>query len=235
MDKKLLLQEVEDIIRSTPKRNTLQQDSSENHSWFGRASAIMAQINISYEVKLDLILSSLLGNNYRAYPSEFNKMMILLHKARNELSLEIKGPTSTVTDHGKVFDFFDEIRKIIELATSDIIFVDPYLDADFVSRYLPFVKDGVSIRLLSGTYKLSTLVPSVEAYVAQAKNSIELRTAPFHDRFIFIDKTSCYQSGASFKDGAKNAPITITQIVDAFSPMLNTYENLWDAGDKKLW
>jgi hypothetical protein len=48
-----------------------------------------------------------------------------------------------------VFDYFDEIRKIIQLAKRDLLFVDPYLDADFVSRSLPHVGSGVAIRLLA--------------------------------------------------------------------------------------
>jgi len=38
---------------------------------------------------------------------------------------------------------------------------------------------------------------------------------------------SCYQSGASFKDGAKKAPTTLTQITDAFSAVSATYEQRW--------
>jgi hypothetical protein len=40
---------------------------------------------------------------------------------------------------GLVFDYFDGIRKQIELAKTELFFVDPYLDSDFVSRYLPQV------------------------------------------------------------------------------------------------
>jgi hypothetical protein len=51
-----------------------------------------------------------------------------------------------------------------------------------------------------------------------------------HDRYLFVDRAVCYLSGASFKDGAKNAAATLTQIVDAVQPMLDTYERLWGAG-----
>ncbi len=44
---------------------------------------------------------------------------------------------------------------------------------------------------------------------------------------MFVDKSACYLSGASFKDGAKKAPAAFTQITDAFSAMLSTYEALW--------
>jgi len=48
-----------------------------------------------------------------------------------------------------VFDYFDEIRKIIALVNTDILFTDPYLDADFVSRYLRYVRSGMTARLLA--------------------------------------------------------------------------------------
>jgi hypothetical protein len=122
---------------------------------------------------------------------------------------------------------YDGIRKIVELAKQGVLFVDPYLDAEFVSRYLPHVADGVSIRLLARE-KLATLLPAVDTFVQQTGKKIEVRSATnFHDRYLLIDGVSCYQSGASFKDGAKSAPTTLTQIVDAFAAVSKTYEDLW--------
>jgi hypothetical protein len=59
------------------------------------------------------------------------------------------GPVSTAIGQGLVFDYFDEIRKIIALVNTDILFTDPYLDADFVSRYLRYVRSGMTARLLA--------------------------------------------------------------------------------------
>lgn len=39
--------------------------------------------------------------------------------------------------------------------------------------------------------------------------------AQLGDRYVFVDGKACYQSGASFKDGAKLTPTTLTQITDA--------------------
>ena len=44
---------------------------------------------------------------------------------------------------------------------------------------------------------------------------------------MIVDQAACYQSGASFKDGAKKAPTTLTQITDAFPVVLQIYEDLW--------
>ena len=133
-----------------------------------------------------------------------------------------------VAAQGAVFDYFEEVRKTIELANQELFFIDPYLDAHFVSQYMPFVRPGVVVRLLTSDKKLGTLLPAVDAFSRQYGRALNVRSATgFHDRFVFVDKGSCYQSGASFKDGAKSAPTTFTQITDAFSPMLQTYENLW--------
>ena len=129
------------------------------------------------------------------------------------------------------FDYFDEIRKILETAQRDVLFVDPYLDAEFVPRYLGHIAAGVNIRLLARE-RIGTLIPAVELYAKQSNAKIEVRSAAgFHDRYLFVDNSACYQSGASFKDGAKKAPTTVTQITDAFLAVLKTYEDLWAGGN----
>ena len=140
------------------------------------------------------------------------------------------GPVNSALGHGQVFDYFDEIRKIIEPATQEVFFVDPYLDAEFVSRYLPHVRGGVPIRLLARE-RIATLLPAVDMFVKQSGATVLVRTnSGFHDRYMIVDHGSCYQSGASFKDGAKSAPTTLTQISDAFAVVHKTYEDLWSAG-----
>ena len=158
-----------------------------------------------------------------------HSLLMLLHQAENDLRLRISGPLSDGVEAGRVFEYFDELRKLIESARSDLLFVDPYIDAEFVSRYLPHVPDGTTVRILTRE-RLLTLKPAVIAFVAQTGRSIEVRTASgFHDRYLFVDSQAGYQSGASFKDGAKKAPTALTQITDAFGAVIATYEKLWSA------
>ena len=56
-------------------------------------------------------------------------------------------------------------------------------------------------------------------FATQTKAKVEIRSAKgFHDRFIIVDQQMCFQSGASFKDGGRTSPTTISQIIDAFQP-----------------
>jgi hypothetical protein len=229
LSKQQLLVEIEDIIGTMPPRATIRHETQENVAWFGRVSAAIEKWNSSKSVLVKEYLDLFFSNGHaRETAHGFTKLLTLLHQAQADLRLETHGPANVVVPHKMVFEYFDEIRKIIELARQDLLFVDPYLDAEFVARYLPNVTAGVTIRLLSRE-KLATLLPAVDAFVQQAGATVEIRSAPhFHDRYIFVDRVSCYQSGASFKDGAKSAPTTLAQITDAFVPVLKTYEDIWN-------
>jgi hypothetical protein len=227
LTKERLLAEIEDIIRTMPAVRALRDDKPENHAWLGRASAAISNWNAPKSVYVPQCIDQIIGPTEYGATLALRRLTTLLNEARHDLILQIPGTGNTAISTGMTFDYFDEIRKIIELANQDVMFVDPYLDADFVSRYLPHVSAGVAIRLLARE-KLATLLPAVDAFSQQAGRKVGVRLAQgFHDRYLIIDGTSCYQSGASFKDGAKKAPTTVTQIIDAFEAVKETYEKIW--------
>ena len=232
MTKEQLLFEVEDLLRSAPPLVAFQERAESNAAWLGRFAAVIRAWDYTRfpevmlcEMHFDSITPVKIGDGFR-------RVMTLLHEARHNLRMETVGPLSVSVAHGQIFDYFDELRRVIEVAKQDLLFVDPYLDAEFVSRYLSHVSLGVVIRLLARE-RLGTLLPAVDLFAKQSQLAIQVRSAPhFHDRYVFVDSNACYQSGASFKDGAKSAPTTLTQITDAFAAMSQTYENLW--GDGKV-
>jgi len=234
MNEEELLAELEDILRNTPSRQTIFQETDENYSWFGRAAAALEAWDMAKGIIARIQIDNIQNPMGLISEGGLRKTLTTLHQARHQLRMKTTGPLSVSVSTGEIFDYFDEIRKILETANSDVLFVDPYLDAEFVSRYLPNIKSGVSIRLLARE-RLQTLLPSVNAYRVQSQQLIEVRSAPgFHDRYIFVDRNSCYQSGASFKDGAKKSPTTVTQITDAFTAMHSTYEDMWSNAKHEL-
>lgn len=229
-----LLAEVEDVLRTMPERKTIRHELPENYAWFGRAAALVAQWNSVKSVEFDVCVRQIHSFTAMDASQALGGILTLLQQARHDLRLKAVGPLTVAIDKGSVFDYFDEVRKLIEEAQTDLLFVDPYLDAEFVSRYLPHVRSGVAIRLL-GKERMSTLVPAVQAFAQQNSVNIQVRAATaLHDRFVFIDKKSCYQSGASFKDGAKKAPTSLAQVNDAFAPIQTTYETSWSTAQAHI-
>jgi hypothetical protein len=221
-----LLAEVEDVLRSMPDRKKMTHVLPENEDWLGRAAACVNLWDSVRGTFFTTHVQSLVGHRATNPAAAMQAILTTLHQMRNELRMSTVGPLTVALGTNRPFDYFDEIRKVIETATVDIYFVDPYLDAEFVSSYLPHVKPNVSIRLLGRVCK--TLEPAVKLFKSQESANIELRTSEgFHDRYVFIDHRECYHSGASFKDGAKKAPTTLTQITDAFAAMEATYNEMW--------
>jgi len=228
--KEELLVEIESVIRTMPPPPTFDaRPSLDTLIWLGRAGAAIGNWDPSKTAAAGEYIQSCSMDSAFYARGGLRDLTILLHQARHDLLLQIPGAGSAAVAQGMVFDYFDDIRKKIELAKQDVLFVDPYLDAEFVARFLPSVAPGVTIRLLTSK-KLAALLPAVDTFSLQNSRKIEVRSSSnLHDRFLLVDGSSCYQSGASFKDGAKSAPTAVIEIVDTFPAVLKIYEDMWKA------
>jgi hypothetical protein len=227
-----ILSELEDLLRTMPPRPTLRHDTEENFAWFGRARSIVSAWNGTSSIFFGAYVETFIGSiNAHAAEEAFAKLMTILQEARWDLRMRTTGPLSVAVNRGQPFDYFDEVRKVIAAAQNDILFVDPYLDADFVSRYLPHIRSGLTIRLLTSK-NLAVLLPSVHQFAQQNRASVEVRkpTARPHDRFVFIDRAQCYFSSASFQDGGRLSPAILQQVTDTVAEMIAIYEAEWAAG-----
>jgi hypothetical protein len=59
---------------------------------------------------------------------------------------------------------------------------------------------AVALRWMHG----STLVPAAALFAKQSNAHIEVRSAPnFHDRYLIVDATACFQSGPLLRTAAE--------------------------------
>jgi hypothetical protein len=226
-----LLAEIEQLLRTTPE-SSLFDPKPENLEWLGRAQAAMSRWDQGkgaiFRLTATHFQSTGAGSGSMA-PGNWAQLVTMLYEARSEIRSRIAPPVAEVFEEGQRFEYFDEIRKLIELARTDLFFVDPHIDAEFVSRYLPHVRTTAGVRLL--TYKhVKSAVPAAELYSQQHGLAVAIRSDPsLHDRFVFIDGRECYFSGGSFKDGGKKSAIILMQITDAFGAVKQVYEDAWKA------
>lgn len=235
IDQKQLLAEVEDLIRSAAKGPQGCFEAFSCHDWLGHVSATFTMSGEDSSI-VDSFLSAMSNRGSSAIKDKmasYSRIIVYLHRVRRLLQRKTGTPTGVVIEPGKVFDYFDEIRKIIEQARRQILFVDPYMDAEFVSRYMPLIDPSIEVRLLTNS-SADPLITAIDLFTKQFGIGVEIRTSNrLHDRFIFVDRENCYLSGSSFKDGAKRSPTVITQITDAFDAQLNCYEKIWDSSPKR--
>ena len=223
-----LLAEIEDVIRTAPVGD-FRVGQPDAVGWIGRAGALIKRWDIARYVSFQASIMMIYSPGSAFPESAMQRVLAILHEARHDLRLSAVGQLSVAIDRGGVFDYFDEVRKLLVTARAEVFFVDPYLDPEFAARYLPQVPDGIKIRLLTKK-GVAALAPAIELASQQLKLSIEVRSASvLHDRYVFVDGTRGYQSGASFKDGARLSPTLLTEITDALPAVLATCESTWNS------
>ncbi len=79
MDPERLLLEVEDLLRTTPPRPTIQHDTPENNAWFGRAGALVTEWSVGHSVPFGINYSQVVGRNAVHADGALQKIMTLLH------------------------------------------------------------------------------------------------------------------------------------------------------------
>ena len=73
--------------------------------------------------------------------------------------------------------------------------------------------------------KLKILLPAVELFVKESGLSVEVRSGSnFHDRYVCIDSSAGYHSGASFKDGAVKSSHNAHSDYRCLFAVLQTYD-----------
>jgi hypothetical protein len=114
MTKEQLLAEVDDILRTTPSVDTIRTNQHSVVEWVGRAAAALTRWDATRVAAIDSSTAgataplNLIGN-FRAS----QRLGGLLQQARADLRMDV-GPLSVVVSQGQVFDYFDEIRKVVE-------------------------------------------------------------------------------------------------------------------------
>jgi hypothetical protein len=233
LDSRELLFALDELVRTKPDEgNILLNPNPENHDWIGRARALIGAWDESREMAFQRHTDLLFGGRgtYDLARSSLGAIMNTIQEARNELRLITGGRISGAFDAGQPFAFYDELRKVIETAQRDVLFVDRWMGADFVTSYLPHVRSGVSVRLLTRDL-LDKLTASVAAFVLQSPMQIAIRTSQnFHGRFLCIDGARAFLVDASFKDAAKSAPAALIEQTDTAADSIRQYEAIWTAG-----
>lgn len=226
MSPERLLPELDELLRTVPSFGVFVNTVSGGAEWLGRFQAVCALAS-PHDVTPGLISSELNSGHQQLVPTALRKLTTYLVRLRHEIVLRTDEGGTVVVDQGKTFMYFDEVRKALQRAQSDLFVVDPYVNEDFVTKYFPFVGRSVKVRVL-GRENMKTLRPAVQTFASQEGMSVETRSGSgFHDRFLFLDGKECLMSSASFHQGGRLTPAVLIPILDAADTLRNQYEALW--------
>ena len=106
-------------------------------------------------------------------------------------------PPQKVLYDGQIYDAFEQMKKFVRMARTELIVIDPYF-ADSVLPLMAQKRQGVQVLVVKNSRNKLLHTVDVAQFNAQYGNSLTVRTSDkFHDRFLVIDKTVLIHVGAS--------------------------------------
>ena len=129
----------------------------------------------------------------------------LADQARNEERFKLildamqdkKFPPQKVFYDGQIYDAFEQMKKFVRMARSELVIIDPYF-ADCVLPLIAQKRQGVSVLVVKNSRNRLLHNVDVARFNAQYGNSLTVKVSDkFHDRFLVIDKTTLIHVGAS--------------------------------------
>lgn len=123
-----------------------------------------------------------------------------------------EAPRQKVFLEGQVFEAFELLVSLAQMAEREIILVDGYVDTGALN-ILSKKKPGVAVAVWTHP-KTNLAARDVETFNAQYPELEVKHTTAFHDRFIILDGSEGYLVGASLKDAGKKS-FAIARIEDA--------------------
>jgi hypothetical protein len=133
---------------------------------------------------------------------------------------EIKG----VYEPGQEYEFYRDVKAVLEMATREIFIIDPYINAEMFEAYADSIPRTISFRLLTNSANIPPAVLSLAQKYAAGGNLRARSSTAIHDRVLFADGR-VWVCGQSLKDAAKKKP---TYIVEHDGPLMRgIYEDAW--------
>ena len=106
-------------------------------------------------------------------------------------------PPQKVFYDGQIYDAFEQMKKFVRMARTELIVIDPYF-ADSVLQLVAQKRQGVQVLVVKNSLNKLLHAVDVSRFNAQYGNSLTVRTSDkFHDRFLIIDKAMLIHVGAS--------------------------------------
>ncbi len=120
----------------------------------------------------------------------------LIHDAMQDK----KFPPQKVFFDGQIYDAFEQMKKFVRMAKSELIIIDPYF-ADCVLPLVAQKRQGVSVVVVKNSRKKLLHAVDVSQFNAQYGNSLTIKVSDkFHDRFLVIDRATLIHVGSSLNN-----------------------------------
>ncbi|RYE41142.1 MAG: phosphatidylserine/phosphatidylglycerophosphate/cardiolipin synthase family protein [Hyphomicrobiales bacterium] len=188
--------------------------SAEANAWLGKVHALVeAADNGADSLMFGNAVQSLGGNSMHESNVQTIRAILFRTLAKFELQMPTAAQGSFIAA-ASPFDVFASLSKILVVAKTDVLIIDPYIDAVALTDVAVLVPEGVPVRLLGDSANAqANLAPALARWrIQHTTRSVEARMASpkaLHDRMIIVDCVNAWSLSQSIKDFAKRSHASI--------------------------
>jgi hypothetical protein len=129
-----------------------------------------------------------------------------------------------VYEVGQSYDFYKDIRSIIQNAKTGVFLIDAYVNEEALNLYLESMPNSVKIRILTKKPQGNFLTVA-KKFKAKPAIAFEVKQSnDIHDRVLFVDDL-CFVMGQSLLDAAAKKPTYLIRIENI--QLRELHERLW--------
>ncbi|MEB2352831.1 MAG: hypothetical protein OZ924_15640 [Burkholderiaceae bacterium] len=241
MDKESLYRQLGQLVADMPDLAGSEPITPETHKWLARAAVLVGEVgDLPDTMALRVAADHLVGVLRGGYA---HQIAAIVHRALARVEALVPAAMLGVfIPVGAQFDALQAVGKVLREAKSDVLIVDPYMDARVLTDFAPMVPEGVGIRLLNDSFstKPEVILPSAERWRTQygVARPLEVRQSQpraLHDRLIFVDHETVWSLTQSLKNFAARSPASVVQIVGEAAPLkIDAYQYIWDGSSRLL-
>ena len=179
-----LLALLAEIIRTAPRFDYRAPLLTEDERWLGRAQAVLRAAKDVPALVAFKVARTRIGL------MSFSRSEIMIPLQDAYASLELLSPISAqgaFIPPGDAFNGYAALVRVVESAERDLLLVDPYIDASLLTELVPTMPEQVSIRCLTSTQSVDSIIAALGKWVATGKQDrrpVEVRTLGVQSRHL---------------------------------------------------
>ena len=206
----------------------------EVQQWLGRAGALIEAMGDAADIVQMKVSSANLNSSIRGTNAQTIKSIVYRALATAELNAPASAQGAFIPA-GNAFDAYAAIGKVLSIAGTDLLIVDPYMDEKALTEFAVLAHEQVSVRLLSDEHSHKpTLGPAAQRWAAQygGKRPLQVRLTPprrLHDRLIVVDGKVAWTLTQSLNAFAARAPASLVRVDPETAALkIAAYGALWN-------
>jgi hypothetical protein len=128
MEKNIILNQLLILLKDEPEWSLFNPRDRDCQEWLGRAHALLKRWKpLEVDFAFNSAASFLVHDYMR--DSGVNTILGLIHRAIQDIKIEIESKPNQVFGPGAVYDFYIGLSDLLSTCKHSVLIIDPYLDA----------------------------------------------------------------------------------------------------------